>query len=194
MLKLAVQLPQMGVVRVEGMTQRFATQQKIDRALRGDSFQVTGNARLDGMLDTFDWLGYGAVLIGRDGHVVDLNKQAEDYLGSSIEVVRGQLTARERRAKEGLQDLVASLMGDRGKLGGAPSAVLLPQPNGRPVVAYMAPATSALREGVPELGGIILLLDPSNSREPSESLLQEVFGFTRAEVRLALGLVKHHDL
>jgi DNA-binding CsgD family transcriptional regulator len=146
------------------------------------------------MLDTFDWLGYGAVLIDRDGQVVDINKQAENHLGTSIEVVRGQLTARDRRAKEGLQDLVASFTGDRGKLGGAPSAVLLPQPNGRPVVAYMAPASSALRESVPGLGGIILLLDPNNSREPSESLLQEVFGFTRAEVRLALGLVKHHDL
>ena len=102
-------------------------------------------------MDTFDWLGYGAVLIGRDGQVVDLNKQAENHLGASIEVVRGQLTARDRRAKEGLQDLIASVAHNRDKVDAAPSAVLLPQPNGRPVVAYVAPASSALREGVPEL-------------------------------------------
>jgi DNA-binding CsgD family transcriptional regulator len=146
------------------------------------------------MLDTFGWLGYGAVLIGRDGQVVDLNKQAENHLGSSIEVVRGQLTARDRRAKEGLQDLVASVTSKRGKRGLAPSAVLLPQPSGRPVVAYTTPISSEMRQEVPTLGGIILLLDPNSSREPSEVLLQQLFGFTRSEVRLALGLAKHQDL
>jgi hypothetical protein len=58
-----------------------------------------------------------------------------------------------RRAKEGRQNLIAPVAHDGDKLDAAPSAVLLQQPNGRPVVA--APASPALRKGVPELGRII---------------------------------------
>jgi len=145
------------------------------------------------MLATFDWLGYGAILIGRDGRVIDFNSQAESLLGTTIEVVRGQLTAGDRRANEGLLSLLANAVdGDR-HVHAAPGAVLLPQPSGRTVVAYMAPVSSSLRERVPEVSGIVILLDP-NLREPSESLLQQVFGLTPAEVQLALDLVKHQDL
>jgi len=148
--------------------------------------------RAEGMLEAFGWLGYGAVLVGRDGRVVGLNGAAENHLGSSIRVVRGRLTARDRRARGRLQEFVAGIARDRP--GGAPGAAALPRPRGHPVVACVAPVSSAVREGVPQLGGIILLLDPDHRREPAESLLREAFGFTPAEARLAVGLARDHDL
>jgi DNA-binding CsgD family transcriptional regulator len=147
------------------------------------------------MLDAFDWLGYAALLVGRDGQVIELNREARRHLGSSIQVVRGQLTASDRFAKERLQELVQTVVrSGRGKLGAVPSAVLLPRPGKGPIVACAAPVPRTWRDSVAELGGLILLLDPSSQGEPTESLLQEAFGFTRAEVRIAQGLAKGHDL
>jgi DNA-binding CsgD family transcriptional regulator len=157
-------------------------------------FDVTGKARAEGMLDAFEWLGYGAILVSRGGHVIDLNPEARKHVGSSIQVVGGQLTARDRDAKLRLQEFIAGIAVGRSKHDAAPSAVVLPRPSGRRVVALMASTPAALRQGIPDLGGIILLLDPNNQREPAESLLQQAFGFTPAEIRLATGLAKDQDL
>jgi DNA-binding CsgD family transcriptional regulator len=152
-------------------------------------------ARAEGMLDAFDWLGHAAVLVGRDGQVIELNREARRHLGTSIQVVRGQLTASARSAKERLQELVGTVVrSGRGKPSAASTAVLLPQPGKGPVVACAAPIPRAWRDGLAELGGIILLLDPGTQSEPAESLLREAFGFTRAEIRIAQGLAKGYDL
>ena len=124
-----------------------------------------------------------------------LNREAESHLGSSIRLVHGHLTARDRRAKARLRDLVAGIAdAARERPAAVPSAAVLPRPNGDPVVAYAAPASAALRAGVLEAGGVILLVDPHNRREPPEELLRQAFGFTPAETRLALGLAKDYDL
>jgi DNA-binding CsgD family transcriptional regulator len=147
------------------------------------------------MLDAFDWLGYGAILLGRGGEVIDLNGEARAHLGSSIQVAHGQLTARDRCAKDRLQDLIAGIAhAGRAKANAGPSVVALPRPSGQPVLAYVARASAEVREGNPELGAVVLLLDLNSQREPGESLLRQAFGFTPAEVRLAMGLAKHHDL
>ena len=155
---------------------------------------MTGKARADGMLDAFDWLGYGAILVSRDGRVIGLNSEARQYVGSSIQVVGGQLTARDSDAKLRLQAFTTGIAVGRGKHDAAPGAVVLPRSSGDRVVALLASTPAALRQGIPELGGIILLLDPSKQREPAESLLQQAFGFTPAEIRLAIGLAKDQDL
>ena len=155
---------------------------------------MTGKARADGMLSAFDWLGYGAVLVGRDGHVIDLNSEARRHIGSSLQVVRGQLAARDRQAKGRLQEHLADMADGHAKRDAAPSAVVLPRPSGRPVVALVVSTPTGLREGMPELGGIVLLLDPNVQRVPAASLLQQAFGFTPAEIRLASGLIRDHDL
>jgi DNA-binding CsgD family transcriptional regulator len=156
---------------------------------------VTGKARVEGMLDAFEWLGYPALLLGRDGAVIAYNRGARAHLGSTIQVINGQLAARDRAAKEQLQQLIAGVTdGGRGKSGTDPSAVVLPRPSGPPTLAFVAPASNEARERIPELGAIILLFDPTRQREPAAALLKQAFGFTPAETRLALGLAKHHDL
>jgi DNA-binding CsgD family transcriptional regulator len=155
---------------------------------------VSGKARAEGMLDAFDWLGYPALLLGRDGAIIGYNSGAREHLGSTIQVVNGQLAARDRAAKEQLQQLIAGVADGRGKSGTDPSAVALPRAGGPPTLAFVAPASGEARERVPELGAIVLLFDPTSQREPAAALLKQAFGFTPAEIRLALGLAKHHDL
>ena len=59
---------------------------------------MTGKARAEGMLDAFEWLGYAALLLGRDGAIIGYNNGARERLGSTIQVVNGQLAARDRAA------------------------------------------------------------------------------------------------
>src|SRR5467141_3820844 len=70
---------------------------------------VPGNAHAEGMLDAFEQLGYGAVLVDHDGHVLELNDEAKRHLGLSIQIVRGQLTASDRVAKERMQQLIGGI-------------------------------------------------------------------------------------
>jgi DNA-binding CsgD family transcriptional regulator len=147
------------------------------------------------MLDAFDWLGTAAVLVGRDGRIIGLNRGAREHLGSTIHITKGQVTARNRIGKERLQHLIASISSSgRGKSVAQARAVVLPRPSRAPIVAYVASAPSEARNRIPELGAIIVFLDPTSAREPAEFLLQQAFDLTPAEIRLALGLAKHHDL
>src|SRR5262245_13010622 len=148
--------------------------------------------RAEGMLDAFGWLGYGAVLVGRDGRVVELNREAQNHLGASLRLVHGRLAARDRRARRRLQELLAGIAEAPPDRPNAPSTAVLPRAGARPMVAYAAPVPPAAFAGRP--GGIVLLLDPDMRREPGEALLRQAFGFTPAEIRLALGLAQNHDL
>jgi DNA-binding CsgD family transcriptional regulator len=150
-------------------------------------------ARAEGMLDAFGRLGCGAILVDRDGQVFQLNDEARKHLGLTIQIVHGQLTASDRLAKERLQQLVGSVAARGGDWTGGTDTVVLPRPKGWPVVAYVAPIPTALREIFPDGGAIILLVDPNADREPLEPLLQ-AFALTPAETRLAVGLAKGHDL
>lgn len=156
---------------------------------------MTSKAHAEGILYAFDWLGYAAFLLGHDGRVWGHSREARRHIGSTIQVVNAQLTARDRTAKERLQQLVAGMSAaGRGKAALDSSAVVLPRAGGPPTLAFVAPASAEARERNPELGAIVLLFDPSSQREPAEQLLKQAFGFTPAETRLALGLAKHHDL
>lgn len=156
---------------------------------------MPSNARAEGMLEAFDHLGYGAILVDRDGQVLELNDEARSHLGLSFQIVRGRLTASDRTAKERLEDLLAR-MSTRGERipTSETGAVALPRPKGRPLVAYISPIPNALRETLGARAGMILLVDPDTDREPARALLQQAFALTPAETRLAVGLVQGHDL
>ena len=161
---------------------------------RDEKIAAPSSGRVEGMLYAFDHLGYGALLVDRDGQVLGLNSQAKDHLGLSIQVVHGQLTAGDRAATERLQQLIASVAAHDEAGPANPPAVVLSRPRGRPVVAYISPVPKNLR-GAPGAGeGIVLLVDPQTERETPDALLQQAFGLTPAETRLALGLVNGHGL
>src|SRR5262249_43558600 len=70
----------------------------------------------------------------------------------------------------------------------------VPRGGGRPLVVCATLVSAGSREEFHEAAGIILLVDPDNHREPAEAILQRAFDLTPAETRLALGLIRGHDL
>src|SRR5262245_12140296 len=77
----------------------------------------------EGMLDAFDRVGWGALLIGAQGRVISLNTEAGRHVGSVIAIVQGQIAATHRGANAELKHRLAAIAG-KGPLGG----VLLPRP------------------------------------------------------------------
>ena len=89
----------------------------------------------EGMLDAFERVGWGALLIGADGRIIDLNREAERHVGTEILIAQGQIAAKQRTANAELKDRIAAILS--GKRFATRGGVMLPRPAGRPVMAYV---------------------------------------------------------
>lgn len=154
------------------------------------AFSSLGYAWREGLLDAFDYVGSGAILIGKRGQVLKANVKAGHHLGSGIAVVRGRLVATESGSNNALQGLLKSMEAPCPMHGS--SCAALARRGAQPLLAYSVPIdfASYLNGAV----GLLLLLDPQERREPPSSLLRQVFGLTPAEARLAIELAKGLDL
>src|SRR5437762_658379 len=95
----------------------------------------------EGMLDAFERVGWGALLIGADGRVISLNGEARRHVGSAITIAQGQIAATHRTANAELKHrIAATVSADNGPLLAPRGGVLLPRPDGRPVMAYVISA------------------------------------------------------
>src|SRR5215813_9118310 len=91
----------------------------------------------DGMLDAFERVGWGALLIGADGSVIELNDEAHRHVGRDIALSKGQIATTHRPANAELQRLTAAaLAGENEPARMSLGAILLPRADGRPVMAY----------------------------------------------------------
>jgi DNA-binding CsgD family transcriptional regulator len=154
-----------------------------------------GLARSEGMLDAFEQLDCGALLLSVAGHVIRLNKAATIQIGRCINLVDGSLRAAHKGADGALQRLVASVL-VRGPAHESPAhgPVALPRPEGRGVVAYAAPIVASAGDVFQRAKAIVMLVDPDKQRTPGEMLLRGAFGLTAAESRLVLCLHRGVDL
>src|SRR5215216_5828094 len=92
----------------------------------------------EGMLDAFERVGWGALLIGADGRVISLNGEARRHIGGEITIVKGQIAATHRTANAELKHRIAAILsGDNGPLLAPRGGVLLPRPHGHPMMAYV---------------------------------------------------------
>jgi DNA-binding CsgD family transcriptional regulator len=146
------------------------------------------------MLDAFSRLGLSAIVLDHDGRVVELNDEAKKYLGSCIRIVDGRLVGVDRQSSEQLQSLIATAAQPQGPGAGQDSFVLLPGLGVRPVIAYATSIPSVRNQEAVVLGIIILLVSQDSHREPDRRLLEALFAFTPAELRLAVALARGLDL
>jgi DNA-binding CsgD family transcriptional regulator len=146
------------------------------------------------MLDAFSRLGLSAIVLDHDGCVVELNDEAKKYLGSCIRIVDGRLAGVDRQSSENFQSLIATAAQPRGLSAGQDSFVLLPGLGVRPVIAYATSIPSVRNQEAGVLGIIILLVSQDGHREPDTRLLEALFAFTPAELRLAVALARGLDL
>src|SRR5262245_1228827 len=148
----------------------------------------------EGMLDAFECVGWGSLLIGADGRVAGLNAEAQRHVGSGIALSGGHISAIYRPANAELQRLIAAALSpDFGSSLITTKGVLLPRTDGHPLIAYAVPIIGPEDDGA-ERKAILVLLDSDKQREPAESILREAFGLTPAETRIAVDFARGRDL
>lgn len=173
----------------------LAFEEKIEHAIDGSCEASAQQDRAKGMLDGFDQLGCGGVLLDALGSVVCLNLTARGYMGAGIVVSHGQFLSEHRSANAALQRLIRSVLQPRPpREAPALEAVTLPRPGMRPLIVHAAPILWSTRGASQCAKAILMLTDPDKHREPAESTLRQAFGLTSAEIQLALGLARGQDL
>jgi DNA-binding CsgD family transcriptional regulator len=149
----------------------------------------------EGMLDAFERVGWGALLIGADGCVISLNDEARRHVGSEITLAQGQIAATHRTANAELKHrIAATLSADDEPLRATRGGVLLPRPDGRPVMAYVISIAEPGGGSPPQAKAMVVLIDSDKQSEPTEDILREGFGLTPAETRVAIGFARGRDL
>src|SRR5262245_7020975 len=147
------------------------------------------------MLDAFECVGWGGLLIAADGCVISLNREAQRHLGSAIAVTQGRVAATHRPANAALQRLVADAL-SRGQ---GPSlttrgGLTLPGRGGRPVMAYVMSVAEPASGSPTQAKAIVLLIDSDEHAEPGGDVLREACGVRTTEGQSAIGVARVHDL
>jgi len=152
-------------------------------------------SRAQGMLDAFDQMSCGGVLIDLVGRAIRLNLKAQRQIGRGLTLTHGQLLTGHREANAMLQRLIGSVLHPGpAQTVSARGAVAIPRPTGRPLIVHAAPIVGSARDMFQRAKAILMLIDPDDHREPAEPVLRQAFGLTPAETRLAIGLARGHDL
>src|SRR4051794_1050895 len=100
----------------------------------------------EGLLDAFQCVGWGAVLLGADGCVISLNREAQRHVGIGIILAQGRIAATERSANSELQRLVAAALSTIQDPSLPPrEGLALPCAGGHPIMAYAIPVAGSGR-------------------------------------------------
>ena len=99
----------------------------------------------------------------------------------------------ERNSNEHFQSLIAAAAQPQSGMSADQEFVLLPGLGARPL-SPTGPDLSTGKEEAVGLGAIILLVSQDSHRVPDTRLLEALFAFTPAEMRLAVALARGLDL
>ena len=135
-------------------------------------------------LQNFDQLGLAAFLIDRRAKVQGMNRAAESLLGRGLELHRGLLCVTDPKAQTALAKFMRSITSRTDQ----PCQLMLSQEGDRCWLVDFVPLTERASEVFLGAKGLILVSELSGPRELRPGLLQEAFGCTPAEERLALAL------
>ncbi|WP_119422055.1 helix-turn-helix transcriptional regulator [Desertibaculum subflavum] len=146
-------------------------------------------ASFTGQLEAFARIGWGAVLIDRQGRVVGLNSAVG--LGDAVDVIGGELTALLSSDRAALGQAVHAAIGSDGGNGATAGTVPIRRVGNRqPVIAEVLPIAGARRSLLSPAVAIVLLRDLERCAVPPADLLRRTFGLTPREVELALQLAR----
>jgi DNA-binding CsgD family transcriptional regulator len=145
-----------------------------------------------GALEAFEMSGTAVVLLNRLGLVFKANQSAERLLVDDIQIVKGQLTARDARATTALNRAIRSLLWRPN--GGLSAPVALPRASRRPLLAYPARLSSSTANALADCQAMVILIDPETRSRTPEMSLRSVFRLTEAEARLAAQLAFGNSL
>jgi DNA-binding CsgD family transcriptional regulator len=134
----------------------------------------------EALLDLYERMKCGAVLLDPSGSILCLNAAAERCLTQH----NGSAGPQIRQEPQQVMRALRQLLGGSIRLEALPQAPRALRSSERPLIAYMR--TCPGPEG--QVTALLVLLDLDECLEPDANILQEIFGLTKAEARLALRL------
>jgi len=150
--------------------------------------------RLDGAMDVAGALTGATMFIDRFGKVVRLNQRAEVMVGRNFMIRQGRIRFANTSSEALQRHIDAAIWPDLSPIASAHLPVVVPQPNGRPLVFQ------ALRLRGRSLGffapayAMLLVTDLNDKSAPPVDHLQAIFQLTVAEARLANALLQQFSL
>jgi DNA-binding CsgD family transcriptional regulator len=140
--------------------------------------------------------GQSVALIGRDGRVVHMSAPFERLVRDGVHVKAGRLGCAHADADRALSRAINRATGYDGTLRDPLVPVILPRRNGlRPLMVEVIPIRGAAQDIFNVVSALAILTDlESTNQRPAEPLLQQAFGLTPAEARLAARLTNGDTL
>jgi DNA-binding CsgD family transcriptional regulator len=153
----------------------------------GDLAVRIGMASTQQMADAFSTAGHPIALLGRDGSIIHMNARFERLVGDGVCVRAGRLGSWQSDADRALAAAIGKAVHFEGTKRGPLTSVVLPRRNGlRPLVAEVVPVVGLAHDALHLVAAIVTLTDlEAAGSSPSEAVLEQAFGLTPAEARLA---------
>jgi DNA-binding CsgD family transcriptional regulator len=145
-------------------------------------------------LDILDAMNGAAILVGRDGHIIAMNRSAERILGNGLVLHHGLLDADDEAARVKLYALIASMRIAQSPADRPGDPVVIRRPDMRPLVVEAFPAQGRLSDVFGSLGTLLLVTDLDARCGPNAEALRSALGLTPAEARLTARLCHGEDL
>lgn len=157
--------------------------------------QRLGMARAEGALDAFDAMRCAAVLIGRRGRAIRMNRRAEAAVGRDFSLRQGRVAVDDGPGNRLLEGHIAQCL----LAGGSPweydpVPVVVPRRTRRPLLIRVTPIEGAARDVLQDAKAIASIVDPEQERNNPVGLLRRAYGLTEAEARVAVAIGRGSDL
>jgi DNA-binding CsgD family transcriptional regulator len=137
----------------------------------------------------FRAMGCGAILLDGDKQVVHLNARARACLGDGLVLRGGEIVASDRGCDAILQATLdrhlASPAGSQAGLERGRDALGLKRRERRPIIVRVVPVAPEMQALLERAALLLIVVDPEDCPEPSDGMLQQVFGLTKGEARVA---------
>ncbi len=145
---------------------------------------AVGRVALSGMTGILDRLRQPAIVLDRQGKVIDLNTAAAAGLDDDIRIANRQLVVRDKNAAARLDRLVSMIRAMPESAALPPEPILIRRDRRRSVVVRVLPVDGAARTVFLGARAILLLSNLTPPQAPEASLISQALGLSGAESRL----------
>ena len=150
------------------------------------SISPASNLLVGMLFRVFKAMNCGGILLDADKQVVHVSGLAKSILDGCFTVQNGRLCAQDRRSDVYFQTMLDQHLkyGESHKQWRR-QALGISRDGRRPLIARVVPIDPAMRREIQGAALVLMLVDPEHCPEPSDVILQQVFGTTKAEARIA---------
>ena len=167
----------------------------LHRALQMHRRLADAQALADGSTSALDRLAHGVLLVDASGRIVFANRTAEEILRErdGLSVHNRELFGARAQDTNALRTLIAEAIGTSNGEGiGAGGMAMLGRPSGRAALRILVTplARRQILIGPAGVAACIFVTDPARFPVPSSRHVQQVFGLTAAETRVAMAMLE----